>query len=347
MTTMTKRSTLAALLLAVIVAGVASAAEKVRVVATLTDLASIARFVGGDRVDVTCLSKGYEDPHYVLPTPSLIVEANRADLYVEMGLELEIWSERVLEGSRNPRIQVGAPGHVFAAEGVPTLEKPAVLTRAQGDIHPFGNPHVNLSPMNGKILAANIAAGLKRVDAAGSEEYDRNLKAFEDRVDRSLFGDELVRLVKPEQLERLVRAGKLHDYLESKEYQGKKLATRLGGWMGKMRGVRGAKLIAHHKNWVYFERDFGVEVVGYIEPKPGLTPSPAHVSALKDLIAKSGARLVIHAPYYPASYAQDLAAETGIVEVTMPTLVGGVPGADDTFALFDVLTDRMVAGLKP
>lgn len=321
-------------------------AEKLRVVATLTDLASIARFVGGERVEVVCLSKGYEDPHHVIATPTLMVEANRADLFIEMGLDLEIWSESVLDGARNPRIRAGTPGHVFAAEGIPTLDRPAVLTRAQGDIHPFGNPHVNLSPLNGKILAANIAAGMKRVDPAGAAEYDANLKAFQSRIDSAFFGDELVKLVKPDQLERLVRAGKLFEYLDSKEFGGSKLATRLGGWLAKMRPVRGAKLVAHHKNWVYFERDFGVEVVGYIEPKPGLTPTPGHVSELKELIRKAGVKLIIHAPYYPGSYAADIAAETGIREITAPTLVGGVPGADDYFRLFDVLTDRFVAGLQ-
>lgn len=324
----------------------AAPVEKVRVVATLTDLASIARFVGGERVEVVCLSKGYEDPHHVIPTPTLMIEANRADLFVEMGLDLEIWSAQVLDGARNPRIRAGAPGHVFAAEGIATLDRPAVLTRAQGDIHPFGNPHVNLSPLEGKILAANVAAGLKRVDPAGAADYDANLQAFRSRIDRSFFGEELVKLVKPEQLERLVRAGKLFEYLDSKDFGGSKLATRLGGWLAKMRPVRGAKLVAHHKNWVYFERDFGVEVVGTIEPKPGLTPTPGHVSELKELIRKAGVKLIIHAPYYPASYAADLAEETGIREITTPTLVGGVPEADDYFRLFDVLTDRFVAALQ-
>jgi ABC-type Zn uptake system ZnuABC Zn-binding protein ZnuA len=274
-----------------------------------------------------------------------MVEANRADLFVEMGLQLELWSEQVINGSRNARIRPGSPGHVFAAEGIPTMEVPAVLTRAQGDIHPFGNPHVNLSPLSGKVFAANVANGLKRVDPAGADVYDANARAFQDRIDREFFGEELVKLVKPEQLERLVRAGKLFEYLDSKDFGGSKLASRLGGWLGKTREIRGAKIVSHHKNWPYFARDFGIEVVGEIEPKPGLTPTPAHVSDLKELIRRAGVKLVIHAPYYPADYAAELAAETGIREVTMPTMVGGVPGADDYFAFFDVLTDRLVANL--
>jgi zinc/manganese transport system substrate-binding protein len=329
-----------------VLASSVEATPKIRVVATLTDLADIARFVGGDRVDVLSLSKGYEDPHFVLPTPSLMVAANKADLYIEMGLQLELWSERVLEGARNPRILLGRPGHVFAAEGIETLDRPSVISPSQGDVHPQGNPHLNLSPLLGKHLAANIEAGLERVDPAGAGEYRRNLKRFQDRIDRSLFGEELIRVVRPDQLARLMRAGKLHEFLDSNEYEGRKLSEMLGGWLAKLRPFRGAKVVSHHKNWAYFERDFGIRVVGTIEPKPGLTPSAGDLAELKERIRAENVRLIIHAPYYPPQYARTLAAEAGIREVTLPTLVGGVPEAVDYFALFDAITDRIASALR-
>ncbi len=323
------------------------AAERIKVVATLPDLASIAHFVGGDRVEVECLSKGYEDPHFVVPTPSLMVLVNKADLFVELGLQLEQWADNVLQGARNPRVLAGQPGHVIAGEGIETIEKAAILSRSGGDVHPQGNPHVWLSPLLVKQLAANVAAGLKRVDPSGASDYEGNLKSFQDRIDRSMFGDELPKIIKPEQLERLLRVGKLYDYLDSKEYEGRKLSTRLGGWLARMQPVRGMKLVAHHKTWGYFERDFGIDIVGWIEPKPGLAVTPAHLAELKETIRSQGVKLIIHDPFYPPQYAQELAAETGIREVTVPSLVGGVPGADDTFKLFDVLTERIVGGLRP
>ena len=166
-----------------------------RVVATVEDLGAIAREIGGDRVRVIQLVRGTLDPHFVAPTPALMTRVNVADLFIEMGFSLELWAERVLDGARNPKVRRGQPGHVYAAAGCPVLDAPARLSRAEGDVHPEGSPHVNLNPLNLKVIAANVAAGLERVSPTDADYFRQRLADFEKRIDEALYGEELVRLL--------------------------------------------------------------------------------------------------------------------------------------------------------
>jgi ABC-type Zn uptake system ZnuABC Zn-binding protein ZnuA len=323
----------------------AAAPAKLRVVATLPHLAAHAREVGGDRVEVVALARGDQDPHYVQPTPSLMVEANRADLYVEVGLELELWSEHVLDGARNAKIRVTGPGHVFASAGVPLMGVPVSLTRAQGDIHPYGNPHIWLSPLNGVIEARNIEAGLERVDPGSAEYYRKRLADYESRIVRAYFGDELVKLLGEETLEKLGLEGRALDFLARKKFKGEPLAARAGGWLGKIGPYRGTKLVAYHVEWTYFSRDFGLPVEMFIEPKPGIPPTPQHLLEVKDYVRREGVPAIIYSPYFSVSNFDVLGKETGAKIVLLPTEVGGVPEAKDYFSLFDAITDRLAAAL--
>ncbi|MHC4832007.1 MAG: metal ABC transporter substrate-binding protein, partial [Planctomycetota bacterium] len=218
-------------LLALGLTAVASAQDKVEVVTTLPHLASIAGEIGGERIEVRPLASGRFNPHFISPTPSLMAAARDADLYLEVGMSLEIWSERVIDGSRNPRIRGGQPGHAAVYEGVDRIQIPKVLTRGQGDVHPLGNPHIWVDPLNAKLIAGNVARALERVDPAGKEAYAKNLKAFEARVDRAYFGEALVELLGADLLTRLARSGKLFDFLESKSFRGEKLSDKVGGWL--------------------------------------------------------------------------------------------------------------------
>jgi len=292
---------------AALVGAAAPAVAAVRVVTTTTDLASIARAVGGDRVEVDSIAAGNQDPHFVDAKPSFLVKLKKADLFVQVGLELEIgWAPNLLANARNGKIQSGGPGFVDASAGIAPLQIPTAADRSAGDIHPYGNPHYWLDPVNGKQIAANIEAGLERVDPGGAETYRANLAAFDARIDESL-----------------------------------------AGWSVKMAAVTGVPVVAYHNSWPYFERRFGFEVVGFVEPKPGIPPSGKYVAELAESMKQQKVGVILMSPFYDQKTADLVARLSGAKVVTLSNSVGGLPGADDYFGLFDVNVGRLVDALKP
>jgi zinc/manganese transport system substrate-binding protein len=316
------------------------------VVATLPHLAEHARAVGGARVEVVNLARGDQDPHFVQATPTLMVEANKADLYIEEGLELELWSEHVLDGARNAKVRVGAPGHVFASQGVPVLEKPTVVSRAQGDVHPNGNPHVWLDPLNAILEARNIADALKVADAAHAAEFEEGFKAYAGRIEKAFYGEEIVRLLGSETLEKLQRKETLDDFLAKKQYKGAPLSEKLGGWKKKLAPYRGAKVIGYHKEWSYFVRCFGIEIVQNLEPKPGIPPTPGHLAELEALVKTTKISAILVCPYNNVGVAESFGERTGIPVALMPPDVGGTPEAKDYVSLMDTIVDKLAAALE-
>ena len=159
-----------------------------KVATSLSDLASVAEAVGGKHVLVVSLCKGYEDPHFVPAKPSLMKAIQDADVFVSVGLELDGgWLPLVLPGSRNPKIQAGAKGFVDASEGVNVLEKPTgTVSRAEGDVHPLGNPHYYLDPLNLKVVADHLARVFSDLDPANAADYAAGAKAFDGNIDKSL-----------------------------------------------------------------------------------------------------------------------------------------------------------------
>ena len=255
----------------------AEQAGKVRVVCTLPTLRALTEEVGGDRVAVIALAKGDQDPHFVTPTPVLMRDTREADLFIENGFSLELWADQVANGSGNSRIFRGTPGRVVAGTGISALEVPQVVSREFGDIHPQGNPHVWLDPLQAKVEAGNICDALKRIDPAGATYYDSRRDDFFNRIDQALFGPELLKLIGIQKLTRLVWSGQLHSFLESNQFGGKSLAARAGGWLKEAEPLRGTKAFEFHKVWVYFARTFGIQLLGTIEEKPGIPPGPQHV----------------------------------------------------------------------
>lgn len=161
-------------------------AAKLNVVTTLPFLADIAKKVGGEFIDAGSLAQPNQDPHFVIPVPTLMKKTRDADVFIEIGLELEIWAPKVIDGSGNTRIQSGKPGRIVASKGIATEEVPSQMSRALGDIHPGGNPHVWLDPLNAKIIARNICDGLSKVDAAHAADYKKGLAAFEAEIDKRM-----------------------------------------------------------------------------------------------------------------------------------------------------------------
>jgi len=313
----------------------APAAATVRVVTTLPAYASIASAVGGDRVTVQSIATGEQDAHFVKAKPSYALMLRKADLFVTTGLDLELWAPSLVDKSGNSSIRDGQKGFVAASQGVPLLDIPSSASRAAGDVHIYGNPHIYTSPLNAKIIAGNIAAGLKRIDPDGAATYDANLAAFRQRIDRALYGDALLQVLDSGTLDPLAQGGKLIPFLESQKLDGAPLVDRLGGWLGQARdSFYGKKIVAYHKNWIYFTTLFGLHVADYVEPKPGIPPSAKHVHELVDLMEQQHVNVLFTASYFAEHQVQAIADRTHATAVIVPIGPEGT-GPDAYFDLID------------
>lgn len=281
-------------------------AGTIKVVTTTTDMKSIAELIGGNKVSVTSIATGYQNPHFVDPKPSYIISLTKADMFVTVGLDLETgWSPLLLSSSRNNKIQKGAQGYVDASAGVGLLQVPSSANRAEGDIHIFGNPHYWLDPLNGKVIARNIANGLERVDPSNKALYEANLQAFFIRIDS-----------------------------KTKE------------WQTKMASFKGAKIIAYHNEWVYFETRFGLQIVDFMEPKPGIPPSPSQLVKVIKEVKANNIKVIISSPYFSTSSSDVVAKQTGVKVLTLATSVGGFDSIKNYFDLFDYNINQLMAALK-
>jgi zinc/manganese transport system substrate-binding protein len=323
-----------------------AAAAKLRVVTTLPDYAFLAEEIGGDRVSVSAIVGGDQDAHFIRPKPSFVNLVREANVLIDTGLDLETWVPTVIDKSGNTRVRSGQPGYVAAAQGMNLLEKPKVMSRIEGGLHIYGNPHVTSSPINMKVAARNIAAGLIKNDPEGKAFYERNLEALERCFDEALFGPELVQMLGGKTLCGLAEKGRLLSFLEGRDYKGKPLLAYVGGWMGRMMPVRGQPIVTYHKNWVYFVNLFGLEEAGTVEPKPGIPPSAKHVTELVQLMNDRHLRIILAANYFDEKQVRSVAARTDAVPVIVPLYVGGEPGVDDYFELFDLWVERLLAAAK-
>jgi len=281
-------------------------AGSIKVVTTLTDLKSITELIGGNKVSVSSIATGYQNPHFVDPKPSYIIGLSNADLFVTIGLDLEIgWSPQLLASSRNTKIQKGAPGYVDASAGIGLLQVPSSANRAEGDIHIYGNPHYWLDPLNGKVIARNIANGLERIDPSNKSTYEANLQAFYKKID-----------------------------------------DKMREWQAKMAPFKGTKIIAYHNEWVYFETRFGLNIVDFMEPKPGIPPSPSQLVKVIKEIKADNIKVIISSPYFTTSSSDVVAKQTGVKELTLATSVGGFESVKNYFDLFDYDINQLTATLK-
>ncbi|MFN2387684.1 MAG: metal ABC transporter substrate-binding protein [Thermoanaerobaculia bacterium] len=273
-----------------------SPAAPIRVVTSLQDFASLAQTVGGNRVETFSLARGYQDPHFVEPKPSFILRLSKADLLIVAGLDLEIgYLPPLLDQSRNAKIRPGGPGHLDASVGCEILERPrGVVTRAMGDVHPFGNPHYWLDPSNGRVIARSIASRLIQLDPAGAAAYRANLAAF-----------------------------------EAKLTEGEKR------WDAALGPYAGTPVVTYHNSWPNFLKRFRLIATGYVEPKPGVPPSPAHIVSLVNLMREKKVRVILMEPYFDERTPRSIASRTGAKLLTFIPSVGGVPAARDYIALFD------------
>jgi zinc/manganese transport system substrate-binding protein len=296
------RTLIASLLLLVV--GAPRAEAKVHVVTSIETFADLARRVGGDRVDVKSLSHGYMDPHYVEPKPSLVLDLNRADLLVHVGLELEIgWLPPLVLGSRNDKLGMGMPGNLDASTQIPVLDVPTIrVDRSMGDIHPQGNPHYWIPPDNALIIAREIAARLEEIDGGGAATYRANLQRFESEVGK-----------------------------------------RRADWEKRAAGVRGEKIVTYHKSWSYVSKWLGMQEVGYVEPKPGIPAPPSHIAALIGLMRREGVKVILMESFYPRNTVDLVASKAGAKTLVMPSDVGATPEIKDYFSLVDAVIAKLTS----
>ena len=285
----------------------ASASAKIRVVSSLDDFASIAGAVGGDNVETVALAKGYQDPHFVDPKPSFILQLSRANLLIAAGLELEIgYLPPLIDQSRNADIHPGGKGYLDASVGCDILQRPTQqVTRAMGDVHPFGNPHYWLDPENGRMIARSIAAKLSELDPGHSTAYSANLAAFEAK-------------------------------LTAKETE----------WRSLMAPYSGTKIVTFHNSWPNFAKAFNLVVAGHIEPKPGIPPTPSHTLEIINLIITEKIPLMLVEPYFDTKTPKYIAGKTGATVLTFYPSVGGTPEIKDYFSLFDHDINLLVSAMK-
>jgi zinc/manganese transport system substrate-binding protein len=283
------------------------AKDKLNIVTTTTNLASIAKTIGGEHVNVSSISTGKEDPHFIEAKPSYMLKAKDADLWIRNGLELEIgYEELIIEGSRNQRIRIGSPGHLDASEGITPLEVPILkIDRSMGDVHPLGNPHYWLDPENGKIIAQNICRRLKQLDPEHADDYDRNLASFERKIDNAM-----------------------------------------AGWSAKLKPFEHSKIVTYHRSWSYFANRFNLDIVAELEPKPGIPPGPAHILKVINIMKSEKVRIILMEPFYNRDDADAVAKKTDAKVVVVPNAVTGQKKTGDYIAMIDNVVTQLSEALR-
>lgn len=277
------------------------------VVTATEDLASLVKEVGGDKVNVEALAKGYQDPHFVEAKPSFVLKLHSADLLVVVGRELEIgWLPPLITQSRNAKIAPGGTGYLDASQTARILDVPTEqVTRAMGDVHPLGNPHYWLEPGNGRRVAKAIQDKLTELDRNDAAYFAQRYADFD-----------------------------------------KRLADAETRWHAAMAPYKGLKIVTYHRSWPNFADVFGLDVAGYVEPKPGIPPSPSHQLVLTEEMKKQGIKIILVEPYFDLQTPNKIARDTGAKVVVMTPSVGGVKEVQNYLQLFDYDINLLVAAIK-
>jgi ABC-type Zn uptake system ZnuABC Zn-binding protein ZnuA len=300
----------------------------VRVVTSLSTYAAITSEIAGDRATVISIGRGDENPHYVQPRPSFALELQRADLFVSTGLDLELWVPALLDKAGNPKVNTGGPGFVTAYTGIDLVDVPTSFSRAEGDIHAYGNPHIWADPINGIIIGQNITIGLKRVSPENAAYFQQRFEAWRDQILRRLVGDSLVALLGDDAVYNLNVKNAFWDFVHAQKYQGRALADRLGGWLKEGEVFHGKRMVCYHKEWDYFSGRFHIPCVAFVEPKPGIPPTPNHVAELIEQMRSQHIPVIFAANFYDYSQINTIAERTGAKAVVVAANAGGAPGTD-------------------
>ncbi|MBI2104532.1 MAG: zinc ABC transporter substrate-binding protein [Candidatus Omnitrophica bacterium] len=285
----------------------AAAAKPVKVAATLSTFADLAKTVGGDRVEVSAVASPKFNPHFIEPKPSDVLKVKRADLFIDAGLDLELWRGPLLDAAGNARLFPGGPGELDLSQGLELLEVPGRgASRAQGDLHLYGNPHYWHDPENAKRMATAIAEKLSALDPEHAGDYRRNLQAFLARLDQKI----------PE-------------------------------WQSRLAPYRGRELVGDHRAWPYLMRFLGLQMEQHLEPKPGIPPTPRQIEFLEQYIRERRIPAIVRAGYFPPGAAESLAKRTGAKVVLLCQSVREIPACSDYIAMLDYNVNQLVEALRP
>jgi zinc/manganese transport system substrate-binding protein len=297
-----------------VLAGVLALAPRVaeaqlKVVTSTTDLYDIAKAVGGDKIVVSHIGEGYQDPHFIDAKPSFVLQLRNADVWAFVGLDLEIgWMPLLLDGARNPKIRQGGSGYVDASTAIKILDTPqGNVDRSMGDVHPLGNPHYWLDPENGRRIARLFKTKFSQLDPKNASTYDSNEKTFEAKLNAA------------EQ-----------------------------GWASDLASIKGKPVVAWHTSWRYFAEYNKMNIVAFMEPKPGVPPSPSHLYEVIQTVKRTGAKAIIMEPFYDRKVADLVAKQTGIKVLMLPPSVGGIRGANvnDYVSLMKYDISQLAAALR-
>ena len=297
---------LAAFLVSAAPAPTASAADKIRVVATIPDLKALAEEVGGKLVDVEALARGNQNAHELEVRPSLMLKLRRADILLENGLDLDTWADVVVQGANNPNIVRGAPGRVDVSRGVQVLEVPATrVDRSMGDVHPLGNPHYSLDPGTAPVVTQNIVEAFARFAPDRRAELERNRQAFLSRLDEAM-----------------------------------------AKWSRLLGPLKGAKVVVYHPQWIYLLTRFGLSQAATLEDRPGIPASPAQVTRVIRQMKDEQIKVLIVEPWNDLKLANRVADEAGAKAVVLASMVGGVKGADTYIDAIDHNVNALAQALR-
>src|SRR5713226_5200663 len=281
----------------------APAQELIHVVTTTTDLRSLAEAVGGDLIDAVSLVPANFDAEEYQPKPQDVLRLKNARLVVRVGLDYDLWFDRLLQASDRSDINRGGPGYVDASFEIAPLEVRGVTVGpGDGHAHGSGNPHYWLDPKNAEIVTGTILEALARIDPANAARYEANRLAFLAR-----------------------------------------LQAKLAEWEAKLAPLKAMPIVAYHNSWPYFARRFRLDFVGFIEIKPGVPPSPLHVVGIIQIMRVRGVRIVVREPHEPERDVAFVANKAGASIVTLAASVGALPHTDDYISLFDANVEALTS----
>jgi ABC-type Zn uptake system ZnuABC Zn-binding protein ZnuA len=299
---MAARSVLAAVWLT-LAAAPGLAQDRVQVVTTTTDLRSLAEAVGGERIVATSLVPANLDAEEYQPKPQDIQRLKNARMVVRVGLDYDLWLDRMLVQTGNPDIRLGGPGYVDASFGIAVLELRGMsVGPGDGHAHGSGNPHYWLDPRNAEFITATILEALARIDPANAANYQANRQAFLAR-----------------------------------------LQARLAEWEARLAPYKAIPIVAYHNSWPYFARRFRLDFVGFIELKANVPPSPSHLAGIIGTMRARDVRIVVREPHEPERDVAFVASKAGAAIVTLAASVGALPGTGDYIALFDRNVEALLA----
>jgi len=285
----------------------AGAVDKpLNVVATLTTFADLAKTIGGDHVQVSAVAAPQFNPHFIEPKPSDVLRVKRAELFIHAGLDLELWRGPLLDAAGNTSVMPGQPGELDLSQGIALLEVPDhPVSRAEGDIHIYGNPHYWTDPENAKIMAKTIADKLSAVDFAHAQDYQQRLQQFTVRLDQ-----------------------------------------KMAEWRSQLAPFQGQELVGYHNEWPYLMRFAGLRMDKFLEPKPGIPPTPKQLEFIEQYVGEHKIHGIAQATFFPQRAAEAVGQRTGAKIVLLCQSVGEVPEASDYIAMLDYNVHHLIAALQ-